>query len=199
MGFRTVASPASHRQTIKGSVFVGHAMRAETGDAAETWLATLRADHPDANHVCFAYRIGAVQRFSDDGEPGGTAGRPMFEVLQHRSLDRVAVAVIRWFGGTLLGAGGLARAYRGTAAKTLDAAGETEVVDTDTFAVEVPFEAMDATLRLLQDEPAVASGAPRFNERGMVVTVTAAASVTDHVRDLLTEVTRGEAKFIESC
>ena len=198
MGFRTVAGPAAFRQTIKGSVFEGRARRVPDAPRAEAWLDELRAEHPDANHVCFAYRCGAQQRFSDDGEPGGTAGRPIFEVLQHRELDHVVVAVVRWFGGTLLGAGGLARAYRGTAAMTLDRAGETEVLDTETFAVEVPFDAMDATLRLLQDHPRTVAGAPSFTPRGMVVRVTVEAAAAPALRDALVERTRGEANFIAS-
>ena len=198
MGFRTVAGRATYRQTIKSSVFEGRVARVRDGAEAEAWLEEVRAAHSDANHVCFAYRSGVQQRFSDDGEPGGTAGRPIFEVLQHRDLDHVVVAVIRWFGGTLLGAGGLARAYRGTAAKTLDRAGETEVVDTVTFDVDVPFEAMDVTLRLLQEHPRANSEAPSFTPHGMTVRVTVDASTAAALRKALVERTRGEANFSES-
>ena len=198
MGFRTVAGGATYRQEIKGSVFEGRVDRVNDGAHAEAWLDDVRAAHPDANHVCFAYRSGPQRRFSDDGEPGGTAGRPIFEVLQHRDLDHVVVAVVRWFGGTLLGAGGLARAYRGTAAKTLDRAGETEVVDSVSFDVEVPFYAMDATLRLLQEHPRTATAEPTFTPRGMAVRVTVEATAEASLRAALVDRTRGEANFSEA-
>lgn len=73
-------------------------------------LAALKGEHPGASHHCWAFRFGEVQRFSDGGEPAGTAGRPMLEVLLKRGVDRTLAAVVRYFGGTKLGAGGLARA-----------------------------------------------------------------------------------------
>lgn len=197
MGFRTVATSATHRETIKGSVFWGHAERVSSKEDAEARLAELRAAHADASHVCFAYRVEAEQRFSDDGEPGGTAGRPMLEVIQHRNLDHVLVAVIRWFGGTRLGAGGLVRAYSGTAAKALDRAGEREVLDTVRFAVDVPFALMDTTLRYLEDDPRVRANPPSFTTRGMRVVVTVTVAAAAEIRSGLTDLTRGEAEFIE--
>jgi uncharacterized YigZ family protein len=197
MGFRTVAATATHRETIKGSVFWGCAERVSSKERAETRLAELRSEHPDASHVCFAYRVGAEQRFSDDGEPGGTAGRPILEVIQQRDLDHVLVAVIRWFGGTRLGAGGLVRAYSGTSAKTLDRAAEREVLDTVRFAVDVPFALMDATLRFLGDDARVLTKPPSFTAHGMRVVVTVTVDAAPEIRSGLTDLTRGEAEFIE--
>lgn len=110
----------------KGSRFYGRAMYAPDEAAVEALLAEARATHPETNHHAFAYRLGAdgaVARFSDDGEPGGTAGRPMMEVLLRASLVYAAVVVSRHFGGTLLGAGGLVRAYGGAASAAVRAAG----------------------------------------------------------------------------
>lgn len=198
MGFRTIARDAEHQETIKGSLFLGRAMRIGSREQAEETLTALRSEHEDANHVCFAYRVGAELRFSDDGEPGGTAGRPILEVIQRRELDHVLLTVTRWFGGTLLGAGGLVRAYSGTAAKTLDQAGEREVVDTVVFEVEVPFAYTDGVLRLLGEDPHVRAAPPTFSERGMAVVVTAIATEEMDVRTRLVDLTRGEANFIES-
>src|SRR5919199_2681678 len=117
-GYRVPAGVGESRFEAKGSLFFGQAARMEDEAGVQALLAAARAAHPEANHHAFAYRLGAegrVARFSDDGEPGGTAGRPIMEVLLRESLVDAAVVVSRRFGGTLLGAGGLARAYGGGA------------------------------------------------------------------------------------
>jgi hypothetical protein len=106
----------------------------------------------DAAHVAWAWRWGETLRWSDDGEPGGTAGRPMLEVLTKRDLDRTVALVARVFGGVKLGAGGLARAYGGAVARALDAARVVEVPDRRAFAVRAGFADVDVLLRLLDDE-----------------------------------------------
>ncbi len=85
---------------------------------------------PTATHNCWAFRIGQTYRFNDDGEPSGTAGKPILQAIDGQSLDHVAALVVRWFGGTLLGSGGLIRAYGGTAAMCLRAAEKTQMIET---------------------------------------------------------------------
>ena len=92
-----------------------------------------------ANHNCWAFRIGQTYRFNDDGEPSGTAGKPILQAIDGQSLDHIAVVVTRWFGGTLLGSGGLIRAYGGTAAMCLRAAEKTEVIETVTGSAVCDF------------------------------------------------------------
>ena len=125
-GYRVPAGVGESVFEAKGSLFFGQAARVDDEAGVQALLAAARAAHPEANHHAFAYRIGVegqVARFSDDGEPGGTAGRPIMEVLLRESLVDAAVVVSRRFGGTLLGAGGLARAYGGAAAMAVRAAG----------------------------------------------------------------------------
>jgi len=110
----------------KGSRFYARAVPTATEGEVQALLAAARAGRPEANHHAYAYRLGPageIARFSDDGEPGGTAGRPMMEALLREGLVDIAVVVSRRFGGTLLGAGGLARAYGGAAAEAVRAAG----------------------------------------------------------------------------
>ena len=117
---------------IKRSRFIGYAARVDTEQAARDFLAELRAGHREARHVCHAFVLGAdrdTQRSSDDGEPSGTAGAPILKAITGRQtsfgvteLSDVLVAVVRYFGGIKLGAGGLVQAYSDTAAATLDAA-----------------------------------------------------------------------------
>lgn len=124
--YLTVAAPGVHETEISRSRFVCALAPAATEEQALAALAAARAGHPGADHHCFAYVLGAdaaVQRSGDDGEPGGTAGLPMLQMLLRREV-RCAVAVVsRYFGGTKLGAGGLIRAYGGAVGAALDAVG----------------------------------------------------------------------------
>ena len=126
--YRVPANPGEAVHEARGSLFYGRAARVDDEASVQALLAAARAAHPEANHHAFAYRLGAAgeaARFGDDGEPGGTAGRPLMELLLREALVYAAVVVSRHFGGTLLGAGGLVRAYGGTAAAALRAAGVT--------------------------------------------------------------------------
>jgi len=114
---RTLARPYSFELLVKKSRFLAQGAPVESPEHAMAVLAEL-SDHA-ATHNCFAYRTGDAYRFSDDGEPGGTAGRPILAAIEGRDLDRVLVVVTRWYGGIKLGAGGLARAYGGSASECL--------------------------------------------------------------------------------
>ncbi len=114
-------------------------------------LDELRARYPDASHHCWAWvlRKANAARYSDDGEPSGTAGMPMLEVLRRRGLYDVAIVVTRYFGGTLLGAGGLVRAYTQTAVLALDAAGVVEMRPCTVFTLTLPYPLYGKVLSLL--------------------------------------------------
>ena len=112
--YRTLLKAASDEFIVNKSRFIGYGQPCETEEEALAFLAEIRARHKDASHNCYAYIIGpnmGVMRYSDDGEPGGTAGMPIIEVLKARNVTNCAVVVTRYFGGVLLGAGGLVRAY----------------------------------------------------------------------------------------
>ncbi len=123
----TLSAPASYEEDIKKSRFLALADAVQTPEEAMAFFAANSV--ADATHNCWAYRIGAEYRFNDDGEPGGTAGRPILQAIEGQQCDRVAVLVIRWFGGVKLGTGGLMRAYGGAAAQCLRLAAKTELVD----------------------------------------------------------------------
>ncbi|TAL71493.1 MAG: YigZ family protein [Rhodanobacter sp.] len=111
---------------IRKSRFRALATPVASAEAALDWLRTATA--ADASHNCWAYRVGSAYRFHDDGEPGGSAGRPILAAIDGQACDRVAVLVTRWYGGIKLGVGGLARAYGGTAAECLRRAERTPIV-----------------------------------------------------------------------
>ncbi len=135
---------------IKNSEFLGFAAPVADVAAALEWLTNLRLERADASHVCWAYKIAAQYRFSDDGEPSGTAGAPIYRALEGSGLDYVVVAVVRYYGGINLGAGGLVRAYGGTASETLRAGNRLEVHPRVALLLSVPFEQMNALYRLLE-------------------------------------------------
>ncbi|WP_432149991.1 YigZ family protein [Streptomyces sp. bgisy029] len=124
--YRTVARAGVHESEINRSRFLCSLAPAATEQEAQDFVARVRKEHPAASHNCFAYVIGAdasVQRASDDGEPGGTAGVPMLQMLTRREVRYVAAVVTRYYGGVKLGAGGLIRAYGGVVGEALDALG----------------------------------------------------------------------------
>lgn len=112
-----LTNPATYEQIIKKSRFVATAIPVSDEAAAKVAIASVSVE--SATHNCWAWRIGPLSRSSDDGEPGGTAGRPILAAIDSQACDGVVVVVTRWFGGILLGSGGLMRAYGGTASNCL--------------------------------------------------------------------------------
>lgn len=128
---RMVARNGTHETEIKKSRFICHLFRVTSEDEARAHIEAVRKEHWNANHNCTAWIIGAGmtnQRSSDDGEPSGTAGMPMLEVLRRREVTDTLAIVTRYFGGIMLGAGGLIRAYGGAVSEALDAIGIVERV-----------------------------------------------------------------------
>ncbi|MFT3762692.1 MAG: YigZ family protein [Pseudoxanthomonas sp.] len=134
----TLAAPATLTIEVKHSRFIAHAAPVASPDAALVFVDA--TGDPDATHNCWAYRIGGEYRSSDDGEPAGTAGRPILAAIDGQGYDRVAVVVTRWFGGVKLGAGGLVRAYGGAAAECLRRGERLPLVETRELALSSPFD-----------------------------------------------------------
>jgi uncharacterized YigZ family protein len=134
----TLKIPASFEETIKKSRFICHAARVTS--QAESLDFYKSVIDPQATHNCWAWRIDFQVRSSDDGEPSGTAGRPMLNVIERRQLENVMVVVTRYFGGIKLGVGGLVRAYSGTTAKCLDRAGIIELFPMAEYTIKAGFE-----------------------------------------------------------
>lgn len=126
----------------RGSRFLAYVFHAPDEESFQSRLAELKIEHPKAGHHCWAWKIGAAYRFNDDGEPGGTAGRPMLQVLEGSDLQEVAAISVRYWGGTKLGTGGLARAYSASTARALEDAGRFEVIPRVRLALSLPFALM---------------------------------------------------------
>ncbi|WP_435126268.1 IMPACT family protein [Halobaculum sp. D14] len=151
--YRTVAERAAAEFVVQGSEFIGHVAPADTVDEAEAFVAAVEAEYDDATHNVPAYRVPAGddastapgdvllrEYSSDDGEPTGSAGKPALNVLQQRDLRNLVVVVTRYYGGTNLGVGGLARAYAKAVKDGVDAAGVAEEVPHERFAVTTAYD-----------------------------------------------------------
>lgn len=140
---RMVARNGTHETEIKKSRFICHLFRVAAEDEARVHIEVVRKEHWNANHNCTAWIIGdgmTSQRSSDDGEPSGTAGMPMLEVLRRREVTDTLAIVTRYFGGTMLGAGGLIRAYSGAVSEALDAIGIVERVSLSVVNVTANYD-----------------------------------------------------------
>lgn len=145
----TLAGPCRHQEEIKKSRFLALAAPVKTSALALAFVQEL-AD-PAASHNCWAYRIGQDYRFNDDGEPAGTAGRPILQAIEGQGMDRVVVVVTRWYGGIKLGAGGLMRAYGGTAAECLRRAERLPIVSMARLGLHCDFAELSLLRARLKD------------------------------------------------
>lgn len=142
----TLRAPAHAELVIRKSRFIACVQAVPDRATAQAIVAGLRAEHPAAAHVCWALLAGGQSAANDDGEPGGTAGRPMLEVLRRQELEGVLATVVRYFGGVKLGAGGLVRAYTDAVAQALLQAKKVELQRSVTLRCAVPY-ALEGWLR----------------------------------------------------
>ena len=191
--FTTLAGPHRHDAVVENSEFLAFADRADTPEQALGQLAALKARYPDATHHCWAYQVGALYRFSDDGEPGGTAGAPILRAIQGQGLDHVMVVVVRFYGGTKLGTGGLVRAYGGTAAECLRTAERVEVRPRLTLRVTTAFEHLGALYHVL-GEYDVVRGEDEYTASGVGLDVGVYPGDVEGLTAALRDATRGAAE-----
>jgi uncharacterized YigZ family protein len=149
----TLTQLGEAEQTINKSRFIARALRCESERELALFLRRLAGEHASASHLAYAFRIktaqGVVQRFSDAGEPSGTAGKPILQFLEGRDLINVGVGVIRYYGGINLGTGGLARAYGGTAKLAIEAGGLCEYVEMQLLKLVLEYKQLDYFVREL--------------------------------------------------
>jgi uncharacterized YigZ family protein len=190
--FVTLAADSEHRLDVKGSVFLAYARRVDRVEQVGDFLNALSQRHADASHLCWAYRIGHQYRYSDGGEPGGTAGQPIMRAIEGQALDHVAIGVIRYFGGTLLGAGGLMRAYGGAAAEVLRHAGRIQESPAVEVVIESPFQWLGAIHHLIERHDAVKQQ-ESYTEHGVSLTCLVTASNLNAFQDALRGATHDQA------
>ncbi len=187
----TLNAVESARQDIRKSRFLAIAGPVVSEAGAKAFIAA----HSDAsaNHNCWAWRLGQTYRFSDDGEPSGTGGKPILQAIDGQSLDRVAVVVTRWFGGILLGSGGLIRAYGGTAATCLRAAPKTPLIETAEVGVACTFSDLALVEARLAAMPAVQVTAQKYTGAGGELTLSVHLPELEQTLALIADLTSGRA------
>jgi uncharacterized YigZ family protein len=153
--YLTVKQPAQGLFKDKGSKFIGYIFPIQSAEDVKGILAELKAEHPKARHVCWALRLStdrSVFRVNDDGEPSGTAGKPILNTLLSANLTQVCVAVVRYFGGTLLGVPGLIHAYKEASLAAIKKAEIIEKTIKDRYQIHVPYTQLNKVMKILKDE-----------------------------------------------
>jgi len=199
-GYRIPAGPARAEQTIRRSRFLALADHAPTPEAAAALVASARREHPDARHHCWAFRAGDPggsprEGMSDDGEPRGTAGRPILEVLRGSGIGELVVVVVRYYGGIKLGTGGLARAYSGTARLALDVLDTGWKVPLTAVAIRLPFE-LESLLRRILADRGLPEPEPEYGQE-VTIRLTVPCSALPELTARVTEASRGRARLEE--
>ncbi|WP_439614711.1 IMPACT family protein [Shinella sp.] len=180
-------------QEIRKSRFRAIACPVESEAEAKTRLAEV--SDTAATHNCWAWRIGQAYRFSDDGEPSGTAGKPILQAIDGQALDRTLVVVTRWFGGILLGSGGLIRAYGGTAALCLRAAAKTEYVERVALSVSLGFSDLALVKARLAAQPGLVMDDEAYHDTGARVSFRVPADKAEETGRLIVDLTSGRAEI----
>jgi len=180
-------------QDIRKSRFLAIACPIESEAEAKARLAEVW--DASASHNCWAWRIGQAYRFSDDGEPGGTAGKPILQAIDGQDLDRTLVVVTRWFGGILLGSGGLMRAYGGTAAACLRAAAKTEYVERAALSVSLGFSDLALVKARLSAFAGLVMDDEAFHESGARLSFRVPAEKVEEIGRLIVDLTSGRAEI----
>ncbi|MCK0208511.1 IMPACT family protein [Starkeya koreensis] len=187
----TLVDRSLHQQEIRKSRFRAAAGPVADEAAAKAFIAA--QSDPAANHNCWAWRVGQSYRFNDDGEPGGTAGTPILAAIDGQGLDGVAVVVTRWFGGILLGSGGLIRAYGGTAALCLREAEKVALVETVSGTVACDFGDLTLVQARLGALAGVKVEVDVFTDSGAVLSIAVPKSDAGAVERLLADLTSGRS------
>jgi uncharacterized YigZ family protein len=181
-------------QEVRKSRFLARARPVDDAGAALAFVAGI--DERDASHHCWAYRIGTLYRFNDDGEPAGTAGKPILQAIDGQNVDDVVVVVARWFGGIKLGAGGLMRAYGGCAAECLRQAEKSPLIETVRVEFALEFAAL-ARLRARLREMGGVLEAEDFQDAGALLRLSLPQAKLSELRSFLADLSRGRTELRE--
>jgi len=186
----SIDQPYLYEEEIKKSRFVTRAFPLRVQEDFAPILAEIKAQGP-ATHHCFAWKCGGNFRFHDDGEPSGTAGRPILAAIEGRDCDEIAIIVTRWYGGIKLGTGGLARAYGGGAAKLLSRAKLVEIIAMREYQLHVPFTLWTRIEKLLMDVSARIENQD-FDATGVNLALTVSQKKADDFARALRDISRGQ-------
>lgn len=196
--YLTPDKEVKHELVIRKSRFIGYAFCTDSRTSRTTALDIIRQRYPDASHVCHASRIGSPASgqllFDDDGEPSGTAGRPILNVITHSKVGDITIAVVRYFGGIKLGAGGLVRAYSAAAAAVIHDLPLKQKISLLEVEITCKFSEENLIRQLIE-----ISGAtdikPHYHE-SLTLSFTLPAAALEKIRDTMNHQTQGEAELV---
>lgn len=195
--YLTLAAPGEAKLKDRGSVFIGHAVPVASAGEADEQLDSWRRQYHDATHIGWGRRIApppdGEERCDDDGEPHGSTGPPILQAIQGADLWGVLVGVVRYYGGTKLGVGGLVRAYGGAAAEALEAAKVLRVVVTRRVTVDAPHDRVGAVYAVAERHGARVDP-PEATVKGMTLTLHIAQSRAEHLAREIVDATAGRAE-----
>ena len=177
---------------IEKSRFIASAIHVDNVEQAQEFVNAKRKQYYDATHNCYAYIVGDKAKFSDDGEPQGTAGMPMYECIKNNNLDYVCVVVTRYFGGVKLGAGGLVRAYSGSCAEVLRQCEKLEMTDCTRIEVAIDYSLLKPLRKAL--EPHVIEENVFYEDKVRLVCLFPTVLLTT-ISDIVTQITLGKGIF----
>ena len=188
----TLKKTVVFEEEIKKSRFIVNASPVHSTDEAFLFLKSVQ--DLQASHNCWAYRIGLQYRFSDDGEPGGTAGKPILNAIERNDFDQLIIVVTRYFGGTKLGAGGLIRAYGGRAVKCLQSAPKCEIIPESQFQIATAFEWIGPIYAMF-DKYKVEKLKETYHENGILLKIKINLSDQDFFIKNLKDLSSGNIKI----
>ena len=194
MGYRTVKKEAVAELVEKKSRFIARVCPVSTEQEGLVFLASVRAENRTASHNVFAYRLRErnLSRYSDDGEPSGTAGLPVLDILDRGEITDTVIVVTRYFGGTLLGTGGLVRAYSSAARMGVEEAGVVLMEIAGSYRFSCGYSDYDKAVRIIRDAQADMTGSEFMDE--VTISYTADDQKADKIEKALVEMTRGKGR-----
>ena len=199
MSYFTIKDESSAEFEEKKSIFIGHIKRVESEDSAKEFIKKVKDKHKEARHNVYAYIIGenrGIQRYSDDGEPQGTGGIPMLEVLKKSDITDVVVVVTRYFGGILLGTGGLSRAYSKRASLAIKEAGIVEKVKGGSLEIVIEYDLL-GKVQYVCDKENFHIEHIEYTEK-VKIKILCEVSNLEKLKLQITQVTSGKALFEEA-
>ena len=194
--YKTIIEDGTGEYVEKKSRFIGYIHHVDNEEEAEAFITAIKKKHYDARHNCSAYSVGedkVIQRFSDDGEPSGTAGKPILEVINGNGLHNVCIVVTRYFGGTLLGTGGLVRSYTEASKECINATGIVTKQCVIPLEITTNYNDFGKIQYILASESIVISDT-RY-EDNVILTASVPVDIIDNIEKKLTEATSARAKY----
>jgi uncharacterized YigZ family protein len=193
--YKTIAKVGSSKKVFKNSVFIGYASPVKSEEEAKEFINKIKNHHSDANHNVYAYIVDNHLKYDDDGEPSGSAGKPIMNILELTHLKNIVIVVSRYFGGTKLGYGGLVRAYSDTAKEAVENAEIIEVFEKEYFKVELPYNLLSIVKKITIEEKGEVVKEDYADT--VVFTIAVKKGTAKNVIKKLIDHTRGNIKVID--